>query len=168
MKFGKWISGAEEGLKTHRSALGTRLFATSNQTVKLQYGKPSTAQSDNPNEPIAQPILAVTTASGQGQSPARGFRSRANDRFAQPRSLTASIARDSDRISRPMGRPGYPDVDRNLGCRCASHMQYSAPRSSSLQLQFTSGAPLVPVVPLICLVQATSLSGGGAKRAHGP
>lgn len=64
-----------------------------------------------------------------------------------------------------MNRPGYPDVDQNLACRSAFHMQRSAPKSSSPKLQFTSGAPSA-LSSHYCIVQTSSLSGGGARRAH--
>lgn len=46
------VPGADEGPKTTRE-LGIRLFATANQMIKLQYGKPYTVQSNNPEEPNA-------------------------------------------------------------------------------------------------------------------
>lgn len=48
LRFSEWIPQVpSKASKTHKLGLGIRLFATSNQSVKLHYGKPSTAQSDN-------------------------------------------------------------------------------------------------------------------------
>lgn len=45
----KWVTGADECLR-HAQGLDIRSFPTTNQMIKLQYGKPSTVQWQNLDE----------------------------------------------------------------------------------------------------------------------
>lgn len=159
MRSSKWVPGADDGLGSHMRPRHWALFHYQSE-IKLQYGKACTAQSNTLDESTVhlpwQRTLIVARRNSEFESLSSAavidfsiLRSRVNGRFGRPRSLPASIARHPGGISWAHGGQAILTWTRIWPVDLPSPCSCSAPRSKILRLRFTSGAPGLPVVPLL-------------------